>query len=98
VNSFHRRQVDHQSSIDGRSPRHIVTATANRDFEAELAREVDGIDHVGDATAFGDQCRALVHQAVMHPSRFIVACVRRPQELPGERSGQFTGDVGNGWN
>jgi hypothetical protein len=34
VNSFHRRQVDHQSAIDGRAPCHVVTATANRHFEA----------------------------------------------------------------
>jgi hypothetical protein len=34
VNSFHRRQVDHQSAIDGRAPCHVVTATTNRDFEA----------------------------------------------------------------
>ena len=84
VNPFHRRQVDHQSAVDGRAPCHVVTATTNRDFEAQLAREVDGIDHVGDATASGDQRRALVHQTVVDPSRFIVACVRRPQELPGE--------------
>ena len=98
VNAFHRRQVDHQSAIDGRASRHVVTAATNRDFEAQLAREVDGIDYVGDATASGDQRRALVHQTVVDLSRFLVARVRRPQELPGERAGKFSGNLGNGSN
>ena len=98
VDSLHRREVDHHSAIDGRASCHVVTAATNRDFEAQLAREVDGIDHVGHATTSGDQRRALVHQPVVDLSRFLVACVRRPQELPGERAGKFTDDLGNGSN
>ena len=95
VNSLHRREVDHQSAINGSAPCHVMTATTNCDFEAQLARVVDGIDHVGDATTSGDQRRALVHQTVVDPSRFIVACVRRSQELAGERAGKFTDDLIN---
>ena len=73
-------------------------ATTNCDFEAQLAREVDGIDHVGHATTSGDQRRALVHQTVVDPSRFLVPHVRRLQELPRERAGKFYDGVGNGWN
>jgi hypothetical protein len=93
VNPFHRRQVDHQSTVDGGAPCRVMAAATNRDFEAQLAREVDGIDYVGDATTSRDQRQALVHQTVVDPSRFIVACVRRPQELPRERAGKFTDDL-----
>jgi hypothetical protein len=34
ADSFHRRQVNHQSAIDGGAPRHVVTAATNRHFEA----------------------------------------------------------------
>ena len=84
VNALHRRQVDHHPAIDGRASRHVVAAAANRDLEAELARELDGIDDVGHAAASGDQCRALVHQSVVDLSRFLVAGVRRLQELSPE--------------
>ena len=81
VDAFHRRQVDHHPAVDGRAARHVVAAAANRDLEAQPAREIDGIHHVGHAAASGDQCRPLVDQAVVDFSRFLVARVRRPQEL-----------------
>jgi len=98
VNAFHRRQVNHQPAIDGRAPCHVVTATTNSHLEAQLAREADGIDHVGHATTSGDQRRTFVYQAVVDFSRFLVAGVRGLQELSRERVGKLCRSVGNGWN
>ena len=89
VNALHRRQVDHQPAIDGRAPCHVVTAATNRHLEAELAREIDGIDDVGHAAASGNQCRALVDQTVVDLPRVLVARVRRLQELAREGGGKF---------
>ena len=82
VNALHRRQVDHHPAIDGRASGHVVAAAANRHLEAKLAREIDGIDHVGHAAASGDQRRPLVDQSVVDLPRVLVAHVRGLQELP----------------
>jgi hypothetical protein len=95
VNAFHRREVNHQPAVDGRAPGHIVTATTNRQFEAQLAGEVDRIDHVGHATTSGNQSRMLVHQTIMNPSGFVIPRVRGLQELPRERVGKLYDCPGN---
>jgi hypothetical protein len=73
VNAFHRRQVDHQPAVDGRTPRHIVAAATDRHLETQLSREVDGVDDVGDATASSNQYRAFVHQTVVDFPCLLVA-------------------------
>ena len=85
MNSLHWRQVEHHAAIDRSSARNVVTAATNRDFEAELAGEIDGIHDVGDAAAAGDQRRALVDEAVMHLPCNLVPGICRLQELPAER-------------
>ena len=55
VNALHRRQIDHQAAVDRRPAGDVVAAAAHRDLEAERARQLDGVDDVGDAAAAGDQ-------------------------------------------
>ena len=96
VDALHRRQVDHHPAIDGRAPRHVVAAAANRNLEAEPAGEIDGIHHVGHAAASGDQCRPFVDQSVVDLPRVLVAHVRRLQELSSEGCGKLGGSAGDG--
>ena len=96
VDAFHRREVDHQTIVDGRASRDIVAPTADGDLEAEIAAELDGIDDIGHAAAAGDQRRALVHQAVMDPSRIVIARIAGLQQLPRECAGEFLRGICSG--
>jgi hypothetical protein len=73
-----------------------MTPAANRDLETELTPELDGVDNVGHAAAAGNQRRTLVHEAIMDPSRLIVAGIAGLQQLPRERVGKFPRGVSNG--
>src|SRR5207245_5926863 len=44
VNAFHPRQVDHQSALYGRPPRHIMTAATDCHLKAQLSREGDSVN------------------------------------------------------
>jgi hypothetical protein len=96
MDSLHRCEVDHQSVVDGCASGHIMTPAANRDLETELTPELDGVDNVGHAAAAGNQRRTLVHEAIMDPSRLIVAGIAGLQQLPRERVGKFPRGVSNG--
>ena len=96
VNALHRHQVDHQPTIDGGASRHVVAAAAHRHLQAQPACELDGIGHVGGAVAAGDQRGALVDQAVVDPSRVLIAAVRWLQQLPGEGGGGLGDGIGQG--
>jgi hypothetical protein len=96
VNPFHRRQVNHYAAIDRSASCHVVTASANRHFEAQLLRKPDRPGHICRVTALRDQRRAFGHQPVVHPSRLFVACICGRQELPEEGIAKFGRSSGNG--
>lgn len=94
-NALHGCDIDHQATVDGRSPGNVMAATANRRFEAQPLREVDGTGHVRRTATSRYQRRAFVDQPVVDPSRLVVVGVRGLQELAGERFGKFRRRLGN---
>ena len=69
--------------------------TADGDFEAECAGDTQCSDDIGDAIAACDQRRSLVHQAIVYSARFLVAGVRRLQNLSFEASGKLCRGFGD---
>ena len=58
-----------------------MTAAANRDLKAEVARQQDRVDDVGHTAAAGDQCRPFVDQPVVDPPGLVVVRVARCEQL-----------------
>src|SRR6185436_16597481 len=56
--------------------------------EAVLAREVHGLDHVGDTRAPGDDARVPVDARIPDPSAGFVVGVSAGHQLPAERRPQ----------
>jgi hypothetical protein len=54
MDAFHRAQVDHDTAIDGRAARDVMTAAANGYFEPEPLRNVDGINDIRHTAASGN--------------------------------------------
>jgi hypothetical protein len=81
VNSFHQREVDHESAIDGRASRHIVAAATHCDFKAQVSCKVDGADNVGHAAGADNQCRAFVHQSVVNLSSVVISDIGGLKQL-----------------
>ena len=96
VNPFHRAEVDHHAAIDRGAARDVVAAAANSHFQADAASEVDGINDVGHAATSGDQCGALVDEAVVDLAGFLVAGIGRLQELSAERGRELGCSMVNG--
>jgi hypothetical protein len=71
-----------------------VAAASDGHFEAQLARDVDGVDDVGHATASGDQCGAFVNQSVVDLPCLLVTRVDGLEELAREPAGKFADGVG----
>jgi hypothetical protein len=94
MDTLHRRQVDHHPAVEGCSPCHVMTASADRDFEVERAGQAYSVGNIGEATAAGNHCRSLVHQAVVDSPRVLVARIGRLEELPSKRLGKFGDRIG----
>nr|WP_254453717.1 hypothetical protein [Siccirubricoccus sp. G192] len=84
MDALHQGQVEHQAALGRRAPRDIVAAAADGDLQPLVARQLHRIDDVGQAAAAGDECRALVDEAVMHLPGVLVARIARPQDLSHE--------------
>jgi len=84
VNAFHRGQVDQQPMIERGVPRNIVAAAANGDVQAHGSCQRHRIDDIGDAVTARDRRRALVDQAVVHPSPAVIAGVGGLNQLSCE--------------
>jgi hypothetical protein len=96
MNTLHGRQVDHHPAVDGGAARHVVAASAHGSLEAQLARDRNGVDHVGDPAASGDEGRALVDEAVVNLARLLVAGIRGLEELAGEGRSELRHGIGDG--
>ena len=86
LDRLHRREVDDESVVAGAVADRRVPTTADGDRQAVLAAEVDGVLHVLDARAAGDQRRTSVEVAVPDVPRLLVAIVAVLEQLPVERS------------
>src|SRR5581483_12329637 len=69
----HEREVDQEAVIHRGSPGDVVAASLDRDLEAVLPAEADGLDDVRGGATARDERRSLVDQAVVHPPGFLVA-------------------------
>jgi hypothetical protein len=63
-NAPHLRQVDYEATIAGRITRDIVTAATHRHQKIVRAREIHGVDDVGDPATANDQGRLLIDHSV----------------------------------
>jgi hypothetical protein len=73
--ALHPAQVNHQAAVTHAVARDIMAATAHRHQQTVGASEVDGVDHVGDASAAGNERRPLVDIGIPHLTGLIVALV-----------------------
>ncbi len=89
VNAFHRREIDHQAAVDGSASADVVATAANGDFEAERARELDGIRNVSRSMTPGDECRPLVDEAVVDAAGVVVSGICRLEDSAGEGGGNL---------
>src|SRR5688572_29144574 len=96
VNAFQERQVDHHPAVDRGSAGDVVTTAADRDLEAELFRQGDGSNDIGDPAASRDQGGALVHETVVDFSSAFVSRIGRLQQLAAEARGKLGCGAGNG--
>ena len=94
VDPFHLGEVDHQAAVRNRSTGHVVAPAPHGDLEACLTGKRDRVDDVGRAAAAGDERRPLVDQAVMNPSRVLVAVVSGLEQRPGEHGRELFDPLG----
>src|SRR5262245_33196842 len=73
--ALHPGQVNHQAAITHAVTRDVVATAAYRHQQTVGAGEVDGVDHVGDASAAGNERRPLVDIGIPHLTGLIVALV-----------------------
>jgi hypothetical protein len=78
------RQVNHHAAIGGSAARDVMTAATHGNLKRVVARKLQGLENVGRAEAASNECGPLVDQAVVHPSRFVIAQVGGPQDASGE--------------
>jgi hypothetical protein len=71
--TLHPGQVNHQAAIAYAVARDVMATAAHRHQQTVDAGEVDRIDHVGDASAAGDECRPLVDIGIPDLAGLIVA-------------------------
>src|SRR5262245_30377756 len=68
----HARQVDDDPAIVDGVAGDVVAASADREEQPSVAREVDGLDDIGHAGAADDQARSPVDQAVADRASLVV--------------------------
>jgi hypothetical protein len=78
--ALHPAQVNHQSPVTHAVARDIMAATAHRHQQTVGAGEVDGVDHIGDASAAGNERRPLVDIGIPDLAGLIVAGVAGTEE------------------
>jgi hypothetical protein len=61
MNAFHRSQVDHKTTIDGRAPRDVVATSLDCHFEIQLSGDPHSVSDIGHACASSDHCWPFVH-------------------------------------
>src|SRR5579883_1993371 len=82
--ALHGRQVDHQAAVAHGAAGDVVAAATDGDRQLQGPREGNGLDHVSDPGAAGDEGRSLVDHAVPDLSRCIVALVSRAEECAAQ--------------
>ena len=96
VDALHAREVDDQPAVAERAAADVVSASADRDEEVVVAREVDRRDDVRQSGTARDQPRALVDAGVPDPARDIVIGVGGPDDRATARRPElrdrFVGD------
>ena len=88
----HRREVDHDSVVAHRGAGDVVAAASHGDLEVAVAGEAHRCDHVGGATAAGDQPGSPVDGAVPHGAGVVVVVVVRGDHVAPE-----PGNLDRGW-
>jgi hypothetical protein len=64
-----------------------VPAAADGDLETRFMREKYRMPYIGFVSAPGDQCRTLVHQAIVDAPRLLVAIISRFERLNSSKIG-----------
>ncbi len=85
VDALHGGEVDHEGTVLNRPAGDAMAATAHRDLEVVLAREIYGVHNISQAPTPSDQNRSLVDETVVHLPGFRVAVTSLGEELTGER-------------
>jgi len=79
-----------------RFPGDVVPAASDRELEPGVSGGIDGVNHVSEVEAPGDERRPLVDQAVVNFASRVVAGVLWRQQLAGESFAQGCGVIGGG--
>ena len=77
---MHGRQIDHEAAVADGLARGAVAATADGDEQVIGPGKLDGPDHVGRATALGDQRRTAVDHSVPDLAGPVVAVLARQEQ------------------
>ena len=64
ADAVHQVQVDDEAAVDAAQATAVVTATADGEIDAGIAREPDACGDVGDVDALRDERRPLVDHGV----------------------------------
>jgi hypothetical protein len=72
VDSFHRRQIDHQTAVDDGVTCHVVPTATDGHFQLERVCQLDRIAYVCHTTAARDDGGMLVDQSIVYAPRVVV--------------------------
>src|SRR4029450_1972328 len=84
VNPLHRRQVDHETALDGRPAGNVVTSPAHGHAETQRASQPHRVGDVGHPVTARDGARKPVAQPVVHAPAVVVPGVAGLEQLTGE--------------
>jgi len=78
--ALHPAQINHQATVAYAVARDVMATAAHRHQQTVGAGEVDRVDHVGDASAAGDEGGMLVDIGIPDLAGLIVAGIARTEQ------------------